>query len=172
MIYKATVGADFLTKVIQKGNEIIHLQLWDTAGTERFHSIGASFYRNSVLCILVFDLTNPDTFNNIDIWRKTFLDQLQPQNPESFPFVLIGNKNDMKNDIKVDNATIENFCKEHNNIPYFSVSAQENINVEEAFTKVGELAYEKNIKEEDNFVPNNNVNVHFETPQEPKKKCC
>ena len=172
MIYKATVGADFLTKEIQKGNEIIHLQLWDKAGTERFHSIGASFYRNSVLCILVFDLTNPDTFNNIDIWRKTFLEQLQPQNPESFPFVLIGNKNDMKNDIKVDNATIENFCKEHNNIPYFSVSAQENINVEEAFTKVGELAYEKNKKEEDDYVPNNNVNVHFETPQEPKKTCC
>ena len=155
MIYKATVGADFLTKEIQKGNEIIHLQLWDTAGTERFHSIGASFYRNTVVCVLVFDLTNLDSFNNVETWHKTFLDQLQPQNPESLPVVLIGNKNDMKDEIKVEKESIENYCKEHNNMPYFSASAQEGVNVEDAFIKVADLAENEEKNACEDFLPKN-----------------
>ena len=148
------------------------MQLWDTAGTERFHSMGASFYRNTVVCVLVFDLTNLDSFNNVETWHKTFLDQLQPQNPESFPFVLIGNKNDMKDDIKVEKENIEKYCKEHNNMPYFSASAQEGVNVEDAFIKVADLAIEKNISEEEDFIPNNNANVHIATPPGSKKVCC
>ena len=171
LIYKATVGADFLTKSIEKGNDVIQLQLWDTAGTERFHSMGASFYRNSVLCVLVFDLTNPESFNNVEMWRKTFLDQLQPQNPEAFPFVLIGNKMDMEGEITVNNEDIQKYCKDHNNMPYFSASAKESTNVEEAFNKVADLAYEKNVKEEEEFVPPSNINVQIQKPVQ-KKGCC
>jgi small GTP-binding protein len=64
--YKATIGADFLTKNIQKGEDILQLQIWDTAGTERYNSMGQNFYRNSEACVLVFDLTVEDSFSNID----------------------------------------------------------------------------------------------------------
>ena len=53
MQYKSTIGADFLTKSIQKDEDTIQLQLWDTAGAEKYHSMGQSFYRNSQACILV-----------------------------------------------------------------------------------------------------------------------
>lgn len=134
--------------------------------------MGASFYRNTVVCVLVFDLTNTDSFNNVEIWRKTFLEQLQPQNPESFPFVLVGNKNDMKDEIKVDQESINNYCKEHNNMPYYSASAQEGINVEDAFIKVADLAVEKNAGDDEDFIPSGGVNVHIATPVEEKKGCC
>ena len=97
------------------------MQIWDTAGTERYNSMGQNFYRSSEACILVFDLTVKDTFTNIDNWRKDFLSSLGPKDPDTFPFVLVGNKSDMKDDIKVNNEEIEAYCKEHNNMPYYYV---------------------------------------------------
>ena len=84
--------------IISICQESIQLQLWDTAGTERYNSMGQNFYRNSEACVLVFDLTVKDSFTNIDNWRKEFLTSLGPKDPESFPFVLVGNKSDMKDD--------------------------------------------------------------------------
>lgn len=70
--YKATIGADFLTKNIEKGENTLQLQIWDTAGTERYNSMGQSFYRNSETCVLVFDLTVPESFKNVEVWRNDF----------------------------------------------------------------------------------------------------
>ena len=77
MLYKTTVGADFLTKEMQKGEDTIHLQLWDTAGTEKYHSLGQGFYRNTELCVLVFDQTNFESFQHIETWRKTIFGKLK-----------------------------------------------------------------------------------------------
>ena len=58
MQYKSTIGADFLTKEVKVEQNLVSLQLWDTAGQEKFHAMGASFYRNAECCILVCDLTD------------------------------------------------------------------------------------------------------------------
>ena len=160
-----------MTKSIQKDSNNIQLQLWDTAGAEKFNSVGQSFYRNSELCILVFDITNAESFKNIESWRKEFLEQLNPPNPNEFPMILIGNKCDMQNEMKVDNEEIQNYCKEHNDMPYFMCSAKDNINLEQAFNKVVDLSLEKQ-KNEGDYVPNvPNLKIK---QQEPKKKkgCC
>lgn len=73
------------------------LQIWDTAGQERYQSLGVAFYRGADACILVFDLTNLKSFQNLDRWRDDFLIQTSPEDPENFPFVLIGNKVDLAN---------------------------------------------------------------------------
>lgn len=169
--YKATVGADFLTKQVENAENIIQLQLWDTAGTEKYHSMGSGFYRNSETCILVFDLTNQKSFENIEAWRTEFLRQLNPADSETYPFVLIGNKNDMKEDIIVSENDIENYCKEHNNMPYFSTSAKDNTNLEEAFSKVADLAYNRNINNEETYVPETKP-LEIDRPPEKKKGCC
>ena len=170
--YKSTIGADFLTKNIEKGNNTIQLQIWDTAGTERYNSMGQSFYRNSEACVLVFDLTVHDTFNNIENWRKDFLGSLNPSDPETYPFILVGNKNDLKENIQVNNEEIEAYCKEHNNMPYFSTSAKDDVNLEETFSKVADMAYERNTKNEDNFVPTETKFLKVNKEQPKKKKCC
>ena len=84
---------------------------------------------NSESCVLVFGLTTVDSFKNIETWRKEFLSSLNPPDPDTYPFVLDGNKNDLKNNIKVTDEKIQAYCKEHNNMPYFSASAKEDVNL-------------------------------------------
>ena len=168
--YKATVGADFLTKQIQKGENIINLQLWDTAGSEKYHSITSGFYRNSETCVLVFDLTNSSSFENVEVWRKEFLENLNPPEGDKYPFVLLGNKNDLKDIIQVKDEDIQQYCSSHNNMPYFSVSAQTSENVDEAFIKVADLAFERNTQNDEMPLPEIKPIQVIKEPE--KKKCC
>ena len=169
--YKATIGADFLTKLIQRGEESIQLQLWDTAGAERYNSMGSSFYRNSEACILVFDLTNPESFKNVEAWRNEFLNTLNPPDSSTYPFVLFGNKSDLP-DVKVNNDEIEAYCREHNNMPYFSTSAKEDINLEQGFNKVADMAFARHTKNEDSFVPAESKFLKVNKEEPKKNKCC
>jgi len=134
--------------------------------------MGSSFYRNSEACILVFDLTSLDSFTNVESWRNEFLKSLNPPDSATYPFILLGNKSDMSSDIKVSNEAIDNYCKEHNNMPYFATSAKEDINLEEAFNKVADMAFIRNTKNEESFVPTDTKFLKV-TQNEPKeKKCC
>ena len=71
------------------------LQIWDTAGQERFQSLGVAFYRGADCCVLVYDVNNAKSFENLDNWRDEFLIQAGPQDPDTFPFVVLGNKIDV-----------------------------------------------------------------------------
>lgn len=96
--YKATIGADFLTKEVVVDDRLITMQIWDTAGQERFQSLGVAFYRGADACVLVFDVNVTKTFENLDSWREEFLVQAGPRDPENFPFVVLGNKIDLENE--------------------------------------------------------------------------
>ena len=78
-------------------SDSIPLQIWDTAGQERFQSLGVAFYRGADCCVLVFDVTNANSFKTLDSWRDEFLIQASPRDPENFPFVVLGNKVDLEN---------------------------------------------------------------------------
>lgn len=71
------------------------MQVWDTAGQERFESIGYAFYRGANCCLLVFDVSNKESFNALDKWKKNFINNAAPAQPEKFPFLVIGNKTDL-----------------------------------------------------------------------------
>jgi Ras-related protein Rab-7A len=93
--YKATIGADFLTKEIQIDDRVVTMQvnkkhfffllfivdyfffsfqkIWDTAGQERFQSLGVAFYRGADCCVLVYDVTSSNSFKSLDSWRDEFL---------------------------------------------------------------------------------------------------
>ena len=75
--YKATIGADFMSKDFNIEDKEITLQIWDTAGQERFDSLGVAFYRGADAVMLVYDITNKDSFQSIEKWRKKFLEQRQ-----------------------------------------------------------------------------------------------
>ena len=99
--YKATIGADFLTKEVMVDEKMVTLQIWDTAGQERFQSLGVAFYKGAECCVLVFDITNPKSFETLSTWRQEFLIQASPRDPDKFPFILIGNKCDRDTERKV-----------------------------------------------------------------------
>eukprot|EP00879_Flechtneria_rotunda_P010463 GHRR01010939.1.p1 GENE.GHRR01010939.1~~GHRR01010939.1.p1 ORF type:complete len:125 (+),score=31.91 GHRR01010939.1:67-441(+) len=84
--YKATIGADFLTKEIQIDDKLVTMQIWDTAGQERFQSLGVAFYRGADCCVLVYDVNSTKSFENLDTWRDEFLIQVYRTQVAVAPF--------------------------------------------------------------------------------------
>lgn len=116
-------------------------QLWDTAGQERFQSLGVAFYRGADCCVLVYDVNNSKSFDTLDSWRDEFLVQASPMDPESFPFVVIGNKIDQEESRRtISQKRAMTYCQSKGGIPYFETSAKEAINVEQAFEVIARQA--------------------------------
>ena len=168
--YEASIGVDFFSKTIKYKGKTIKLQIWDTAGTERYHSIGTGFYRNCECCVLVCDLTNTESFKSVEFWRKEFIKNANPQEGDKFPFVLFANKSDMVSDIKITEDEIKSFCSAHNDIPYFLVSAKEGNGVEEGFNKICDIAYKRVSDREDIVLPDVKP-LHIQQLPEQKSKC-
>lgn len=153
--YKATIGADFVTKELQIDDRLVTLQIWDTAGQERFQSLGVAFYRGADCCVLVYDVNSLRSFETLDNWHDEFLKQASPSNPSSFPFILLGNKVDVDggNSRVVAEKKAKEWCASRGNIPYFETSAKEDVNVDVAFQYVAKLALE-NDRDQDLYFQN------------------
>ena len=168
--YKATIGADFMRKEIVIEEKHISLQLWDTAGQERFQSLGSAFYRGADACILVFDITMLKTFDSIISWKQEFLNQCGPSDPNTFPFMVVGNKCDLENDRTVSIAKSNQWAREQD-LPLIEASAKDNIRIEEIFMEI----VKKAMKREKVTAPvlNNNVTLTPVAPSKKvEKKCC
>jgi len=200
--YKATIGADFLSKddVIVNDNflqqrHLVTLQIWDTCGQERFQSLGVGFYRGADACLLVYDVTDPHSLDNLDHWRKEFLDQvgggMQGLGDAStqFPFVVVGNKIDKANDRLVPREQAEEWCRTAASatimgsqaLPYFEASAKTSESVEDAFQEAARLAivYEayKKRSQPQLFVPpqmNEPINLRRQSQanDQSQQSCC
>lgn len=95
--YKATIGADFSTKDVTVGNELVTLQIWDTAGQERYQSLGTAFYRGADACVLVYDMSDAQSFQKLETWRNAFIAAADIKDGgRDFPFVVLGNKADLE----------------------------------------------------------------------------
>jgi Ras-related protein Rab-7A len=151
--YKATIGADFLTKEVMIDDKVVTMQIWDTAGQERFQSLGVAFYRGADCCVLVYDLTTQKTFDSMDSWRDEFLLQASPRDPNGFPFVVLGNKSDLESKRKVNRGKAEEWCRSKNGIPYFETSAASASNVEQAFQEIARRALRQERAEEPVYLP-------------------
>jgi len=142
--YKATIGADFLTKEVMIDDKLVTLQIWDTAGQERFQSLGVAFYRGADSCVLVHDITDSKSFDNLESWMDEFLVHAAPRNPETFPFVVLGNKADLASKKRqVQTSKAQAWCQGKGNIPYFETSAKEAVNVEQAFQTIAKNALQQ-----------------------------
>jgi Ras-related protein Rab-7A len=152
--YKATIGADFLTKEVMLEDKLVTMQIWDTAGQERFQSLGVAFYRGADACVLVYDITNQKSFDQLDSWRDEFLIQAGPKDPENFPFVLLGNKVDKENERRVTTNKARQWCnsKAENSIPHYETSAKEAVYVEQAFQTIAIAALQQEC-EDDMYIP-------------------
>ncbi|XP_026857630.2 ras-related protein rab7 [Electrophorus electricus] len=130
-MYRATIGVDFLTKEMTVDQSPVVFQIWDTAGTERFHSLGTSLYRRAHCCLLVFDVTSAASFSALDGWKKEFLAQSCPTEPASFPFIVLGNKTDLDvREVSMNRARL--WC-EAVGAQYFECSAKEGTAIDAAF---------------------------------------
>ncbi|KAL9653077.1 hypothetical protein ABK040_006296 [Willaertia magna] len=124
-----TIGVDFKIKTeTLKDNRTAKIQLWDTAGQERFSSIVSAYYRSSNGIMVVFDLTNEESFKNIAKW----LSQIKQHGLDNVSLVLVGNKSDLKSKRVIDKDRAEELAK-NLGIPYIETSAKSSDNVDNAF---------------------------------------
>lgn len=165
--YKATIGADFLTKEVTIDNDkTATMQVWDTAGQERFQSLGVAFYRGADCCVLVYDVTNLKSFSNVKSWRDEFLVHANVGSPETFPFVMLGNKIDAEDSKKVVNTkAAQDMAKSLGNMPLFFTSAKTAINVDVAFDEIARCALQQNQNDADAFEEdfNDAINIQLDT---------
>ncbi|KAG9477860.1 hypothetical protein GDO78_013052 [Eleutherodactylus coqui] len=142
--------------------------IWDTAGTERFQSLGAALYRGTDCCLLVFDVTTPSSFQALDTWHKEFLVQADPSSPETFPFVVVANKVDV-DERQVSPHQAQQWCKAYN-AEYFETSAKESTNVEEAFLAAIKLSLkQQNLLGQ--LIADGDSLILSEKQDKDKKKC-
>eukprot|EP00826_Nyctotherus_ovalis_P049026 TRINITY_DN5855_c0_g2_i3.p1 TRINITY_DN5855_c0_g2~~TRINITY_DN5855_c0_g2_i3.p1 ORF type:complete len:150 (+),score=52.86 TRINITY_DN5855_c0_g2_i3:73-522(+) len=114
----------------------------DTAGQERYQSLGSNFYKGSECCFLVYDITNAKSFEALDNWRAEFLKTSGSKCPDSFPFIVLGNKCDKEEERKVDREKGKEWAKS-NAVAFFETSAKDCIEVEEAFMKAIEVVMQQ-----------------------------
>jgi len=126
--YQATIGVEFGAKNLEIDNITYRIQLWDTAGQEQFRSITRAYYQNSVCAIVVYDISNENTFKNIKDW----IDDVRAQSPKNIYIMLVGNKNDLENKRQVSYEMGLEFANS-NNINFIETSAKTGENVENVF---------------------------------------
>ena len=169
-LYKATIGADFLSKEVVIDEKHVSLQLWDTAGQERFQSLGMAFYRGADACILVFDITNQKSFESIVTWKQEFLNQCCPPSPETFPFMIVGNKCDLENDRTVSQAKSNQWARDHD-LPLIETSAKDDLRIQEAFIEAARKAMKREVLSAP-VLNNNKVILSARVEDKKKKACC
>ena len=121
--YIATVGLDFFTKDEKIDDKTIRVKIWDTAGQERYKAITKCFFQRAQGIIIVFDVTNKKSFDDLKIWIDSINSQSQlTEDLENMPIIIIGNKIDIPNRV-IDKETALNFAKEQN-FDYYETSAK------------------------------------------------
>ncbi|WIA44030.1 hypothetical protein OEZ86_010402 [Tetradesmus obliquus] len=126
--YISTIGVDFKIRTVELDGKVIKLQIWDTAGQERFRTITSSYYRGAHGIIVVYDVTDQDSFNNVKQW----LNEIDRYANENVNKLLVGNKSDLTSKRVVDYQTAKAFADEIG-IPFLETSAKNSSNVEQAF---------------------------------------
>ncbi|XP_073972170.1 RAS oncogene family member RabX1 [Rhodnius prolixus] len=123
-----TIGASFFTCNINIGETKVKLQVWDTAGQERFRSMAPMYYRNANAALLVFDITQPATFNSIKSWVK----ELQRNVEEPLVLCVVGNKTDLQSQRKVAREEAQLYATSIA-ASYFESSALNDSGIEDIF---------------------------------------
>ncbi|RVE65193.1 hypothetical protein OJAV_G00134130 [Oryzias javanicus] len=126
--YISTIGVDFKIRTIDMDGKTVKLQIWDTAGQERFRTITSSYYRGAHGIIIVYDVTEQESFNNVRQW----LDEIDRYACENVSRLLVGNKSDLVGKKVVDAATAQDLASSLK-IPFLETSAKSSDNVEKAF---------------------------------------
>jgi Ras-related protein Rab-8A len=129
--YNPTIGVDLITKDIKDNGKKYRLQLWDTAGQDRFRNIVSSYYRGIHGAIIVYDITDRKSFQHLNHWVK----ELREYAEDSVAIIIVGNKCDNENGRKVSIQEGQEYAASIN-CPFLETSSKTPIFIDEIFTKI------------------------------------
>ncbi|XP_010901337.1 ras-related protein Rab-41 isoform X4 [Esox lucius] len=129
--YQATIGIDFLSKTMYLEDRTVRLQLWDTAGQERFRSLIPSYIRDSTIAVVVYDITNLNSFQQTSKW----IDDVRTERGGDVIIMLVGNKTDLADKRQITTEEGEQRAKELN-VMFIETSAKTGYNVKQLFRRV------------------------------------
>ena len=165
-----TIGVDFKVKTLNINDKKIKMQIWDTAGQERFRTVVATYFRGAHGILLLYDVTNKDSFKNLESW----LIEIEKNAKEKVLKILIGNKCDLTDDREISTEEGKAFAL-RNGMEFMETSAKMNTNVSEAFETLGKLMIEFNSKGNQGTQKNNdnkNLKAGAGKNLKTKKGCC
>ncbi|CAF3173308.1 unnamed protein product [Rotaria socialis] len=168
--YISTIGVDFKIRTIDLDGKTIKLQIWDTAGQERFRTITSSYYRGAHGIIVVYDVTDQESFNNVKQW----LQEIDRYASENVNKLLVGNKCDLTAKKAVEYTKAKEYA-DSLNIPFLETSAKNSTNVEQAFmTMATEIKSRMaSVQSGPSGKPSTNVNINTERkPVQQSGGCC
>jgi len=128
---ESTIGAAFLTQTVALNDTTVKFEIWDTAGQERYHSLAPMYYRGAAAAIVVYDITNTESFNRAKNWVR----ELQRQGMPNVVIALAGNKNDLASKRKVQPEEAQAYADD-NGIFFMETSAKTAANVNELFVAI------------------------------------
>ncbi len=146
-------------------DKIVKVQVWDTAGQERYRSITNAYYRGAEGILIVFDLTNQESFKNIQNW----INEVTVFTGKDVTIICLGNKSDLKKEISKN--VIDDFKKKAN-LEIFNVSAKTGDGVEEAFKHIMQLLIKKNINKKETNSLSLNENTKNINKEKKSESCC
>ena len=126
--YLSTMGIDFQIKNLEINSKKIRLQIWDTAGQERFRNIAKNYYQSSDGFIIVYDISNVDSFHTLDYWVK----EIKANSQELSKMILVGNKCDLIEERQVKKEEGQDYAKKQK-MKFYEISAKDGTNVNKAF---------------------------------------
>jgi len=129
--YQATIGIDFLSKTMYLEDRTVRLQLWDTAGQERLRSLIPSYIRDSTVAVVVYDITNANSFHQTSKW----IDDVRTERGSDVIIMLVGNKTDLADKRQVSTEEGEHKAKELN-VMFIETSAKAGYNVKQLFRRI------------------------------------
>ena len=175
--YQSTIGVEFGAKTLEINNRIYKIQIWDTAGQENFRSITRAYYKNSVCAFVVYDITNRNSFANIQNW----IEDCKLIYPQTITVVFIGNKSDINIKRAVTYKEGNDWAINHDMI-FFETSAKTGENINEAFEKSVRIVDQKIQENEYDFndetcgiksgINDNNLGLYNYEKKKKKEKCC
>ena len=148
-VFVPTIGVDFKIKTLKINEKNVKLQIWDTAEQERFRTIISSYYRGAQGILLVFDVTEKESFESLNNW----LIEIEKNANKNVVKILIGNKCDLEDKRVISYSQAKDFA-DSNGLNYVETSAKTNNNVTEAFSEIGKELMEA-CKDKD-FIGNEN----------------
>lgn len=127
-----TIGIDFKIRTVELDGKRIKLQIWDTAGQERFRTITTAYYRGAMGILLVYDVTDESSFNNIRNWIRN----IEQHASDNVNKILVGNKADMDESKRAVPTSKGQALADEYGIKFFETSAKTNFNVEQVFFSI------------------------------------